>query len=112
MRVAVRQLQIFPHPRRHHLCEHAKGGVLAIHQEVMAKMAEMVGQIAHIAAIACLADAVGLGICGRQRVQTVIEALGHLPVLVQDKGWIDHLQFGCGRDFHHTTSRMIFPIAV
>ena len=112
MIVAIGQLQIFSDPGRHHLRQNCNRRVAPIHQEVVAQMPEMVGLIPDIAPVTRVLNAVRHRVLGRQRVKAVIEALGHLPMLVQNEGGIDQLELGRGRDLHHTTSRMILPIAV
>ena len=78
----------------------------------MPQMAEMVGMIPNIAAIACVLEPVCCRVFNGQAIKVVIEALGHVPMFVHHKGRVDHLQFGCGLDFHHTTSTTILPIAL
>ena len=112
MIVAIGLLQIFSHPGGNHLRQHCNCRVTPIHQEVVAQMAEMVAVIADIAGVTRILNAVFEGILRRQRMQAVIEALGHLPMLVQHEARIDQLEFTRGRNFHQTTSRTILPIAV
>ena len=78
----------------------------------MAQMPEVIGLIPHIAAITRILNAVYLCVLCGQRMEPFIEALRHLPMLVQDEGRVDQLELGRGRDFHQTTSNTILPIAV
>lgn len=110
--VAIGEMQVFPDSCRHHLRQNGDGRILPVHEEVVTQMPEMVGLVSNVAAVVRVPNTVHQSILGRQSVQAIIEALRHLPVLVQDEGGIDQLELGRGRDLHHTTSKMILPIAV
>ena len=112
MVVAIGQLQIFPDSCRHHLRQNVHRRVAPIHQEVVAQMPEMVGLVPDIAPVTRVLNAVRHASSAANACKRSLKLSGISQCLCITKAGIDQLQLGRGRDFHHTTSRMILPIAV